>query len=306
MARPEIDNTRQPGPHDYLRYVQIYNVVSHAATVKNLKWNGSAFAVIGSPYSIDGSFEVGDIGRKIWIVWRSDAQKWEPVSQPGSGETYRLIRGLAYNAVLASAATFYIDNVILLAGSLDPRTTPGSSSEQVQVTNSQKENFLDNEIVTAIWNGTVWVTLPVERYRAIRGTWYSGTSTLVIDHIVALDSGLDPRSDPTSNTETISVTNVAGDTYGSGDKVYADYNVKDGVWEARPKGGSTGHVVGYTCRISPEINAGTASSPYSGTAEIFAVNSDGTTTSVGTQILLNPFTIRVIGDSTCTYVGPAP
>ena len=87
--------------------------------------------------------------------------------------------------------------------------------------------------------GEKWAVVEVrggDRLRALRGTWQSGTTTLVIDNIYLLDSGLDPRAVPGDLAETLDVTNVAGDTYSSGDKVYADYNDDLDRWEARPKG----------------------------------------------------------------------
>lgn len=164
-------------------------------------------------------------------------------------EQPRLIRGKVYADVTADDPSFEIDHVLPLASGVDPRAHTDSTSERIKVASILKEPLWAGEFVTAIYNPAViaatdteaaidWELIVVERFRSIRGTWYSGTTTLLIDHIVTLDSGLDPRSDPTSDTETVSVTNVASDTYGSGDKVYADYNVKDGVWEARPKVGS--------------------------------------------------------------------
>lgn len=84
-----------------------------------------------------------------------------------------------------------------------------------------------------------WEPIVSEKKRAIRGTWYSGTSTLQINNVYLLDSGTDPRAVPGDIAELVEVINVPGDTYSSGDKVYADYNDDLDRWEARPKG-STG------------------------------------------------------------------
>ncbi len=170
--------------------------------------------------------------------------------QSSRPEQPRLIRGKVFADVAAGAATFEIDHIVALASGNDPRGDTTDDSERLTIASNLKEILTAGEYATAIFSPSVipetdssaavdWELIVVERFRAIRGTWYSGTSTLVIDHIIPLESGLDPRTDPTSDTETVNVTNLAGDTYGSGDKVYADWNAKDGVWEARPKGGAT-------------------------------------------------------------------
>lgn len=240
MARPQIDNTRAPDGGPHLRFVQIYLVASHVASVKTLKWNGSAFAVYGNAYTIGGYWETGDSGKQLWIVWRSDAQLWQPIFPATGNDKFTIIQGLTTAAVTADLTSFNIDNIELLAGSLDPRVTPGDTAETLSIANSQAETFTDNEPVLAIYSPGFdnWRTLVAERFRSIKFHWYSGTSTLTVDHIVPLESGIDPSPDPTDDTSQISVSNVYGDTYASGDKGIADWNAKDDVWEARPKGGA--------------------------------------------------------------------
>lgn len=155
-------------------------------------------------------------------------------------QQYQMLRGQCTANVLAGDASFSIDQIHLLSDCLDPRGTPGDMNETLLVHKEDvKVTLRNNDWITAVRNDTdsQWELLCTERYRSIRGTWYSGTSTLVVNNIVVLGSGLDPRTDTTSTTETVNITNVASDTYSSGDKVYADWNAKDGVWEARPKGG---------------------------------------------------------------------
>lgn len=166
-----------------------------------------------------------------------DAADWETL-KTSSSEKNRVLRGLVYATVAAGTAPFQINNIKVLSGGLDPRTTPGDATELLVCTKTQKEVVRAGEPVSVIWNAVTpaWELLVVERYRAIRGTWYSGTSTLVVKAIVPLESGLDPRSDTTDATEPINVSNVPGDAYASGDSVTADYNAATGLWEARPKG----------------------------------------------------------------------
>lgn len=194
-------------------------------------------------------------------VSASPAADWETLKAAVGTETYRAIRGQTTANVTANASTFTIDNIELLAGSLDPRATPGSTTETLTIHKEDVKTALrNNDWITAVYNDTddQWELLLTERFRAIRGTWYSGTSTLVIDHIVVLDNGLDPRSDPTSDTETVNVTNVTStDTYSSGDKVWADWNAKDGVWEARPKAASGGSTAITKARVTTAISAAT-------------------------------------------------
>lgn len=165
---------------------------------------------------------------------------WETLSGASGVEKYRVIYGIAYSAANPATSSFLINNITVESGGADPRVDPTSSTETITVHKRDSISVTAGDNIAAAYEyaTATWVMFPVERYRAIRGTWYSGTSTLLIDHIVVLDSGLDQRSDPTSDTEQISVSNIAGDIYGSGDKVWADFNHKDQLWEARPKAGS--------------------------------------------------------------------
>lgn len=196
----------------------------------------------------------GDVyttGNAVYADWSETNNQWE-ARPKGSGagggsgtEKLRVIYGVAYSGANPATSTFLVNQLQVMAGGLDPRVDPTSSTETITVTKLDSITVTAGDNIAAAYNVglAVWIMLPVERYRAIRGTWYSGTSTLLIDHIVVLDSGLDQRSDPTSTTEQISVSNIAGDTYGSGDDVWADFNHKDQLWEARPKSGSGGNNV---------------------------------------------------------------
>lgn len=166
-------------------------------------------------------------------------------ASPGSTtEQFRLLRGKATANVTAAATSFTIDNITPEANSLDPRAVPGDMAETLTVFKLQKESLRDNEDVVVIYSPAVavgidWELLVVERFRAIKGTWYSTTDSthIKIDNILALESGVDPRADTTDATEQITVTKETTETYGSADKVTADYDAKNGVWVARPKGG---------------------------------------------------------------------
>lgn len=216
-------------------------------------------------------------------------------------ERYRMIRGTANGAVTANQSSFTIKNIIVIGNGVDPRTDPSDPNETITVTNSQKETFTNGEYVTAVFFETGfldsgWQTLPIERYRAIRGTWYSGTTTLQIKNVVPLESGLDPRSNPADPDEIVSVDNLPNDNYASGDTVVADYNPTNGHWEARSKGVTK---VAYTANISSPISAGTASAPIPGTATVYRVESGGSTTSLGTQTLYNPYQVSAKGHCAC-------
>lgn len=67
-------------------------------------------------------------------------------------ERRRLIRGQAVGAVSGSG-TFSIDNIVVWASGLDPRTDPTNAAETVTVSNAvHSESYTDNEIVEAVFN----------------------------------------------------------------------------------------------------------------------------------------------------------
>lgn len=202
---------------------------------------------------------------------------------PGS-ETYRLLRAKTKGAVTAQATSFTIDNIIVEAGGLDPRTTPGDMAEELTVFKLQKEAFVDNTDVTVIYSPAVdtgidWELLVVERFRALRGIYVSGTTALVIDNIKVLDSGRDPRTDPTSTSETVTFFNVHSDTYTAGDIVWADWNTSGndgaGSWDARPKPGVSGGGSAAIGKADSTIAARSGSTAGSGTVSVWSIS--GTT-----------------------------
>lgn len=192
-------------------------------------WHASDLKILGIEGNVSHYFDVEDVV---------------------ASSVYHLVRGQVVGNVAANATTFSIDNLASLAYGRDPRSNPSSPSETLTVYNSLQEAYRNDTWITAIYQQVAnrWETLVVERFRAIRGQYVSGTDTLTIDHIVALDGGVDPRTNPTSASETVSVTRlVSTDTFSSGDNVWADWNAKDGVWEARKLGGvSTNLTYGKT------------------------------------------------------------
>jgi hypothetical protein len=231
------------GPH--VRYVQEYATDSdpfQPVSVVLLTWDGSAWISYGSDFRIGDASTPSIIGsgQKFWIIWRREAQRWFVLSSAGT-ETLRLVRGKAKGTVTADDTTFVIDNIIVLGGGLDPRSSPGDMAEELDVANIHREAFADNEDVTCIYSPDVvtdvdWELLVVERYRLIRGQAVgavdTGDSTFTIDNVITLADGLDPRTDPTDTAETVSINNVHADAYADNGKVVAAYN--NGEWEALP------------------------------------------------------------------------
>ncbi len=227
-------------------------------------------------------------GDTVTAIYNAIEAQWEVLMV----EEFRLVRGTVVSGVNADATTLAIKNIQVLSGGVDPRTDPSDADETLTVNLIEKCCFATDERVTAIFNDTTqeWEVLLTERFRAIRGTWYSGTSTLLIDHVVVLDNGLDPRTDTTDATEQVSVSNIASDTYGSGDAVWADYNAKDGVWEARPKiNNSTGVVVAHV------TTAASASSTWNTpTTDGRCTNTGGTTGIVMTNFDPDPIPVGAV------------
>lgn len=174
------------------------------------------------------------------------------------GISYGVVKALVNGAATTSAATFNVDNVVPLFGSRSPGATITG------VVKTQFEALPDNTPVTLLYNATgtpQWELLIVERKRAIRGqatasATTSATSTFNIDTIVTLDGGVDPRTDPSSAAETVSIYAVESITLADNDKVWADWNAAANRWEARPRA-STGSSLQWG-EVYTEIGAMTA------------------------------------------------
>lgn len=195
---------------------------------------------------------------------------WETLKTSGT-ETFRLIRGLVKGDVTADDATFVIDNVIPLANGIDP--VSGNPVTEVTVQNinlpsGSKEAFEDNTPITAIYDGTDWEVLLVERYRSVRGLCVgaktTSDATFNIDNIEPLESGLDPRTDTTSTAETLTVHNINPSSYADDSNVWADYNTERNRWEARPSGSQGDTIV---VKISGTITGRVGTTRGSGTAQ---------------------------------------
>jgi len=231
---------------------------------------------------------------------------WETLKTTGGVNNFRLIRGKATGAVAAEDDTFSIDGIILLAGSDDPRSTPGDMAETLFVAKTQKEILQEDEDVTAIYSpgigdGVDWELLVVERYRAIRGLIAYGHGSddpLLIDTVYALDNGLDPRSDPTDDSETVEVKKIVeSDAYSDSDLVIADWNAKLNRWEARPKSAAGKAIL--TALPDAEIDAGDSETLSSGTGSVRSVGAGGSTSLVtDSATLWNPFEFPV--STSCT------
>lgn len=213
---------------------------------------------------------------------------WETLKTTVGTDQYRFCRCLTKGAVTADDATFTVDNVVPLANGLDP--VAGNMATELTVANSQLETFRDNEPIIIVYSASLpgWRTPEVERYRMIRGEVYAGfdgaATTFEIDHIVVLESGLDPRTDPTDVDEKIVVQNIYDDEGATDDKLIAVYNVVANQWEAIPR---TAVQKRYVADATSAISAGSPASPTSGSAMVYIMNDDGSTTSIGSKTLWN-------------------
>lgn len=229
----------------------------------------------------------------------TDLTDWEAVKTTSGTETYRAIRGLVKGVVTADDATFVIDNVIPLAGGLDP--VSGNAATEITLQNVQKEEFADNCPITAIYDGANWEVLLVERYRMIRGRAVgavgSGDGDFEIDNVEVLQSSVDPRTDPTSLTETVTVRNFHGDTYADNEWVTAVYNNETitGVdWEALKKTTAT-TVAYYTAQAASAISAGAPDALVSGTATVYQIDAAGGDTSLGSKTVWHGYRHAIKG-----------
>lgn len=173
------------------------------------------------------------------IVWKETGAgiKWAVVQMLDAGvEKPRAIRG----KWVSGTTTLLINNVVALDSGTDPRVNPADATETVSVVNVPASSFGGGDDVYADWSAANnrYEARPKssgsEKPRALRGTYYSGTTTLIVKNLVPLDSGTDPRTNPADATEPVNVVNLLGDVYESGDIVVADWNAGGGVWEARP------------------------------------------------------------------------
>lgn len=182
------------------------------------------------------------------------------IKHHSGAENYRAIRAKSTSLYVSADDSFIIaDNIVPLAGGLDPRSNPFNPSETIIIYKLQDEEIPPNTNITAVyspgiysgaapngeWEGNQtinWELVVVERPRLIRGA-FTGTyddddDIIFINSIESLASGEDPRLDPTDGEEEIAVKLVGQDFTGTiGDIVYAafNYGIDTGVdWEALP------------------------------------------------------------------------
>ncbi len=251
------------------------------------------------------------IHARVWADYNAQTGLWEARPKGGGAEKKRLISGQCTSAVNSGNSTFTIDNIQVLAGGLDPRTVPGDAAETLTIINSQPEYFADNEVIIAIYNAGAddWATLVVERFRRIRGTCLSNVAptdaTFLLDNIVVLESGLDPRSSPDSSGY-ITIQNTPEEGHVSGDVVFAYYVAKSGDWHAEFRKANDGAAGLYSVAIDSPIPAGTAALPNSGTGQVYAIGGGVSTTDIGNYTIINPFSSVASGSVACekTYADP--
>lgn len=249
------------------------------------------------------SFSDNEAVQAIFSIDASAGVDWETIKTSSGTETYRLIRAQVKGNPAPEDTTFTVDNVIPLAGGLDP--VSGNPATEIVVFKNPRgtwhEDLYDNEEVTCAYQpgasvspAADWILLPVERRRSIRGKAYTAyltsATTIEIDGIHALESGLDPRTDPTDATERVEVSNTAfSQAFADNEDVYADWNCKAGVWEARKKiPGDAGASGTYVCVLSGNLAAGSIATPATGTATVYSISGPGgTTTSLGTRTVIS-------------------
>lgn len=253
---------------------------------------------------VNGSWLLQSTGTGFIIVGGSDGS-YVRVRDTSTTSTQSpvLIRAQVKGNPAPEATTFTVDNVLPLAGGLDP--VSGNSATEIVVFKNPRgtwhEDLYDNEEVTCAYQpgasvspAADWILIPVERRRSIRGKAYTAyltsATTIEIDGIHALESGLDPRTDPTDATERVEVSNTAfSQAFADNEDVYADWNCKAGVWEARKKiPGDAGASGTYVCVLSGNLAAGSIATPATGTATVYSISGPGgTTTSLGTRTVIS-------------------
>lgn len=234
-------------------------------------------------------------GEHVYADWSEVNEQWEARPKSSGSEKLRLIRGRVTGDTDASEATFTIDTVEPLAGSQNPLMDPDDTSETVEIINSASEDFYEDEIIVAVaWanpveDGPNWRTLETERFRALRGVVYSQSGTTVtVNTLVVLESGKDPRIDPTDDTETVDATVIDGTTFTFGDDIWLDWSFADssGRWEARPKSGGGSKI--RFARVTVEIPAATGplTADWGTTGKVkFQDDAAGTVDSVETDVI---------------------
>jgi hypothetical protein len=233
-----------------------------------------------------------------------------------NSEPLRIARALVDEAshVSAAATTFQVDNVVPEGSSLDP--VAGNMATELTVSkggaNGLKESLRDNQPVYIFYNGTNWELLLSERPRRIRGKAvgaYGASGTFPIDDIEVLESGTDPRTDTTSATEQVTVTNVPTNSYADNARVDAAWNASDGIWEALPvaQDGEDGASGMFICTLASPLAAGTLASPTQTNVTVYSIGENFATASEGTRAVGNhlPWSLPA-GDYYCAKTWDDP
>ncbi len=134
------------------------------------------------------------------ILLLRDSGKWVFIKV----KRYVRVQCVAGSSVAASTASFTAGTVKALQGDLPPL-----SSGNITVYNAAKIVIANSAVFEARWNEETdhWETEPLVAHVVLgKATAAVTGGTFTIDNI-ELVSGSDPRSDPTSTTETLSITN---------------------------------------------------------------------------------------------------
>lgn len=93
-------------------------------------------------------------GQRVYADWSAVNEQWEARPKSGSAsETYRAIRGSVLGDVSTTTAFFLINNIIPLAGGLDP--SEGDPIAAVVVANIHGQSYYTGESVVALYSPAV-------------------------------------------------------------------------------------------------------------------------------------------------------
>jgi hypothetical protein len=185
---------------------------------------GTATA-LASPVAINAPGVDWNDNEDFTAYQRADGD-WQPIK--GNWNYYVRVRGQAVGAMTANDATWTIDNVELLQGDM-----PLLSSGVLGFTNIAKIPAANNAVIELRWNqdDARWETEPLVTHMVLgKATAAVSGGSFSIDNI-ELVSGSDPRSSPSSTSETLSVTNPFGWNIDDNGDVLA-VKKADGTWIA--------------------------------------------------------------------------
>lgn len=154
---------------------------------------GTATAV-GSPVAINAPGVEWNDNEDFTAYQRADGD-WQPIK--GNWNYFIRVRGQAVGAMTAANTTWTIDNVELLQGDM-----PKLSSGALGFTNIAMIPAANNAVIELRWNqnNARWETEPIACHMILGEATGDGATT--VDH-VELICGSDPRTDPSSTSETV-------------------------------------------------------------------------------------------------------